>query len=339
MPIRIVALSLMKSCLLFWMLRVLPMWAALSVNLILAGLIARYLQKRVRSPLYPLMLFLLEAVAPVFSTFCFLFTTVSFPGIKRVLAGSAKSNYRMPFGEEHYRNFLRERQGQILHESSQHGQEKNLHETFQIEPYIDIIEGSDLDLKINAIGKLSSIKTRESITLLKLALQDEHYEVKYFASNSLSLMEKAIVSEIESYDDAIARYPNDYQKFSLRGLTYLNMYYLGLIDQTIGRVFLEKALNDFLFSLQLEPSQEYLYVKILEVYNHKKDFSRVLELSKTILEKDLAKEDRVKILFYQAEAHFHDGNFQELAKDCQEIRETGVSIPLMEEAVEFWRHA
>ncbi len=338
MPIRILLLTVIKSALFLWLLRILPLWGALCFNVVFAGVIARNLQKRVRSPLYPWMVFTLEAVAPVFSTLSFLFAGLLFPVVKKVVSENSRSNYRMPFGEEHYRNFLRDRQGQILHESSSQGQEKKLHDTFQIEPYLDIIEGSDLDLKINAIGKLSTIKTRESITLLKMALQDEHYEVKYFASNSLSLMEKSIVSEIESYDESIARYPGDYQKFTLRGLTYLNMFYLGLIDQTIGKVFLEKALNDFLYSLQLEPTQDYLYVKILEVYNHKKDFSRILELSGPILKKDLSPADRVKILFYQAEAHFHDGNFKALSKDCQEIRDSGVSIPLMEEAVGFWRN-
>ncbi len=244
--------------------------------------------------------------------------------------------HRLPFGEEHYSKFISNKQIQISNEFESSGLSKILEDEFKIEPFLDIIEGADLDLKINAIGKLAGFRTIQSITLLKLALNDENYEVRYFASNSLSLVEKALVGEIEVYNRNLSRSPGDFQNYSLRGLAYLSMYYLGIIDLEIGGVFLEKALYDFLYSLQLNDKQDHLYVKILEVYKHQKDFDRILDLTPSILARKISEEERVKILFYEAEAYFHQQNFDLLKKNCLEIKASNYKVHLMNATVDMW---
>lgn len=279
---------------------------------------------------------LLEAVAPVFSTLVALIAFHSKHLFLRFSAKDSKSSYRLPFGEEHYRQFMKYRENEVTHDSTLLRKNESLHEALQIEPYLDIIEGKDLDLKINAIGKLSVMRTRESIALLKLALNDEEYEVRYFATNSLTLLEKALIREIESHDQNIERYPADYQNYSLRGLAHLNMFYLGIIERSIAVVFLEKALNDFFYSLQLESSQHYLYVKILEVSTHQREFERVLSIAEDLASIAFLPPERVKIDFYIAEALYETGDFVKLEEVSKRLDVSAYKLPLMFDTLEYW---
>jgi hypothetical protein len=308
----------------------------LGTNLLLSAALGYYYVRKAKFPLNTIFYFTLEALAPVFSTVGLIIAVISMDLIQKNHTKKTGLGHRLPFGEEHYSKFISNKQIQISHDFESSGIGKSSEDEFRIEPFLDIIEGTDLDLKINAIGKLASFRTIQSITLLKLALNDEHYEVRYFASNSLSLVEKAIVGEIEVYNRSISRSTGDFQNYSLRGLSYLSMYYLGVIDVEIGGVFLEKALYDFLYSLQLNDKQDHLYVKILEVYKHLKDFDRILDLSSSILSREISEEDRVKILFYEAEAYFNQMNFDLLKKNCLAIKTSNHKIHLMNETVDMW---
>lgn len=321
---------------------ILSFWAEDRVNLILlfnllvSLLVGYYYYQKTLSPFYTTFLIVIETCCPVFSTVGFILYPLVHFAMRKFYEKTINHSFRLPFGEEHYRSFILQNRFQITSEYRASKSQEILHDSAQIEPFLDIIEGDDVELKINAIGKLSAVRTKESITLLKVALEDSHYEVRYFASNSLTLMEKSIISEIEAYNQNISRFSNDAQNYTLRGLAYLNMYYLGIIDKAIGRVFLDQALFNFLHSLQINPDQQYLYVKIPEVYIYQKEFAKVLEIIPSILEKKLPPEEEIKVLFYKAEAHFNLNQFHELKIDCRQIASSPVKVPLMQESVQLW---
>ncbi len=295
-----------------------------------------YYYRKSHSPFHTTFLVVVETCCPVFSTLGFLIYPVVHLIMKKFYEKTINHSFRLPFGEEHYRDHMHQNRFQITSEFTASKSQEILYDSAQIEPFLDIIEGDDIELKINAIGKLAAVRTKESISLLKVALEDPNYEVRYFASNSLTLMEKSIISEIEAYNQNISRFISDAQNYTLRGLAYLNMYYLGIIDKTIGRVFLEQALSNFHYSLQINPDQKYLYVKIPEVYIYQKEYEKVLEIIPSILERKLPPEEEIKVLFYKAEAHFNLNQFHELKIDCRQIAGSPVKVPLMQESVALW---
>jgi hypothetical protein len=278
----------------------------------------------------------IEVFAPVFATLALGMFYFLLPIVRKIGGDDDETSYRLPFGEEHYQKFITTRQEQVAFEAPQLDEEGQLHDSFQIEPFLDILEGHDLELKINAIGKLSAVRTRESITLLRHALNDGDYEVKYFANNSLALMEQSLVTEIEALSLKIERYPWDHTNLTKRGLGYLHMYYLGIIEKAIGTSFLARAMADFRASLVLEPGQEYLKVKVLEIHTHAGEFARVLELTDDIDSAFAGVEERVKAKFYRAEALFRTGQYEQLPRLSQEIRQSGVEVPLMTDVVDLW---
>jgi len=332
---KLLFLSSLKSAIFLLLWGRLGTPSAFAANTILCVLALKLIPKKDDNQQRPL-LFILELLAPVFSTLTLLFYLLSIQALRLFGKDEDDFDHRLPFGEEHYRRFLETRQEELIIESLNPDEETKLHDSFQIEPFLDIIEGSDIDLKINAIGKLSAIPAKSSIALLKLALNDSSYEVKYFASNSLSLLERQLIGKIEVLGQNIERFPENPINFTQRGLAYLNMYYLGIIDSGVAEIFLERALNDFLFSLQLEPGQNYLYVKILEIHTYRKEYDQVLELDDLLREMSLPDEEKVKVRFYMAEALYRTGQWEKLKECLRSLQDSEYRAPLMIEPIEFW---
>lgn len=328
--------SVLKSLGLWFLLKHLSFVGLFGLNFAVTLLGARFVfRRRDENQQRPLFI-LLELVVPFFSTLALLAYVLTGSLLRRLGKEDDDFDHRLPFGEEHYQRFLDSRKDELVVENFQDEGEQGLHDSFQIEPFLDIIEGTDIDLKINAIGKLSAVPAKSSIALLKLALGDPAYEVKYFASNSLSLLERQLIGKIEVLGQAINRFPENHGNFTQRGLAYLNMYYLGIIDPGVAEVFLERALNDFLYSLQIDSRQNYLYVKILEIYTYRGEQEQILELEPLLTETDFPEEDLVKIRFYVAEAHYRMGQYEKLTECVEAIKTSPHLASLMVEPIAYW---
>lgn len=328
--------SALKSLVLWLILPVLSFSALYFANILLTFAGARFFFKKKDENQQRPLFFLLELALPFFSTLALLGYVFVWAILQRFGKKDDDFDHRLPFGEEHYQRFLDTRNDELTVAHFQDEGETGLHDSFQIEPFLDIIEGTDIDLKINAIGKLSAVPAKSSIALLKLALSDPSYEVKYFASNSLSLLERQLIGKIEVLTQNIARFPENNINFTQRGLAYLNMYYLGIIDTGVAEIFLERALNDFLYSLQIDSSQDYLYVKILEIYTYRGEEAQILDLEPLLQEMNFPEEDLVKIRFYVAEAFYSTGQYENLTACAEALRGSSHLASLMEEPVEYW---
>lgn len=328
--------SLLKSFLLLILIKKLSFVALFGLNFALTLIAVRFLFKRRDENQQRPLFFLLELITPFFSTLALFAYILSGFFLRRIGKEDDDFDHRLPFGEEHYQRFLDSRNDELVVENFKDEGEVGLHDSFQIEPFLDIIEGNDIDLKINAIGKLSAVPAKSSIALLKLALGDPSYEVKYFASNSLSLLERQLIGKIEVLGQSINRFPENHGNYTQRGLAYLNMYYLGIIDSGVAEVFLERALNDFLYSLQIDSGQNYLYVKILEIYTYRGEQEQILELEPLLAETDFPEEDLVKIRFYVAEAHYRMGQYEKLSECIDSIKSSKHLASLMVEPISYW---
>jgi hypothetical protein len=328
--------SLLKSVILLVLMKRLSFTEIFAANTLLTFLGTwAFFRKTDENQQRPLSV-ILELLAPIFSTVALFAYGIFAIILKKYEVEEDDFDHRLPFGEEHYKDFLDSRQDELIIENFEDHGERKLHESFQIEPFLDIIEGTDIDLKINAIGKLSAVPAKPSIALLKLALNDPSYEVKYFASNSLSLLERQLVGKIEILSQNIERFPENHGNYTQRGLSYLNMYYLGIIDPGVADIFLERALNDFLYSLQIDSTQNYLYVKVLEVYTYRRDHGQILELEPLLSEMNFPEEDLVKIRFYVAEALYRTGQYEKLISCVRPLRDSSYLADLMTEPVNYW---
>lgn len=112
-----------------------------------------------------------------------------------------------------------------------------------VAPLRDILAGDDVALKRGAILSLSRLPRREAVILLKTALADENREIRYYAGNALSEMEREFNDRIFRLVREIERAPTRTEHhIRLAGLI-LDYADIGLLDQGMVRYFADIGLK------------------------------------------------------------------------------------------------
>ncbi|PIP95450.1 MAG: hypothetical protein COW00_15640 [Bdellovibrio sp. CG12_big_fil_rev_8_21_14_0_65_39_13] len=305
------------------------------LNPISAFLFAFAIKKRGGNPLEYLSFFLIDTLIPVFGFFSMLLYYLSGPIYKKIYRNHRIDVFDLPMGEEVFIEHVQDKK--LLRQDVKEGRIENIvKNNVEIEPYVDILSGKDLKLKINVIEKLTRMGTPASVQILKKALIDQTYEVRYFANNALEKIEKRMLAAIDTATETISKHSDDYRNYNFRGTLYLDFYTLGILDKETGRSFLEKSMYDFLFSLQLNSNQSYLFVKITHIHLLVRNFEQVISVATQALNSKLNSDDRGKVHFYRAEAMFHLGQFLNVVDECKLVGNEEVQYKLIKDSSDFW---
>lgn len=285
---------------------------------------------------FPLLsIFLLDVSLPVVGlaslTIGHLFFIIMKPWYKTYF----KDEQDLPFGEKLFSEYT-ENQNSMLSNSFEGFSKKELYRRLKLTPYIDCLNSNDKELKIAIIEKLNKLRSRDAVKLLEKAKFDNFYEVKYFANNALEEIEKIILEEIEVLSDEVEKSPTDVSNYNRRALLYLDIYDLGILDKETARFFLERSLYDYIFSLQLNPSQSYLYVKIVQIYLIFQNYENVISITNKALETSLDEDDKTKILFYRAEAYFYLKEYDKVVKDCNVVKQNKMGFSKIDDVANWW---
>jgi predicted DNA-binding protein len=272
---------------------------------------------------------------PVFGTCALILFFFLSPVYRRLYKNKVFDVYDIPFGEELYDQYSEDKRI-VLKRDKFEVRENRIHSALQIQPYLEIIEGERLELKINAIDKLSQQSTRESVSILKKALEQPEYEVRYFANNALEKIENRQLSKIEMVSENIKKNQSDKNLYNQRVWLYLETYFLGILDDYMKKYFLESALYDLFFSLQLDENQSILYPKMIQIQLFLKNYSEVLKLVDQSLSLSLSQEDKAKMQFYRAEANFFLGNLEDVSEDCRVAKERLSHFEWIRESAGWW---
>ncbi len=230
----------------------------------------------------------------------------------------------------------------MLYQSAKLNHERDLdyHELLlssaQLQAYVDIIQGDETDTKVNACIMLSKFQTVNSIKLLRLALQDDEYEVRYMANNALGKLEQELLSRIDILSENIEKYPNQLQNYLKRAHSYTSIVWLNLLDKSLSNLFLEKALSDFRHLLVKQPENFSLYTSIANCYLKLGLQEEMLLLASQAKKLNLEDEDIAKISFYEAEAFYELGQYDKVVQLCNMIKRTKTPIGLIKERSEYW---
>lgn len=216
-------------------------------------------------------------------------------------------------------------------------EENQLFDSFQLQPYLDIIYSNDIDKKISVCIKLANFHTQESIYILKNALQDINYEVRYMANNSLNKIEQSFMSEIDILSENILKFPQDPELYKLRGNNYLKLHNIGLLDNFLAHSFLEKALDDFRYVIQNKPDEYTIYLKIAYIYLKLKLYNELDLLVEKSSALPLDSEDRSKLQFYRLESLFNQKKFPQLIEASKNIDLSSVSHTKIKDPTLYWR--
>ncbi len=134
-----------------------------------------------------------------------------------------------------------------------------------VSPLKDILAGDDVPLKRGAILSLSRLPRSDAVQLLKRALSDESREIRYYASNALSEMEKEFNDRIFRLVREVDRSPTTAERHVELARIVLDYTDAGLLDPGMVRYFHEIGLRalDKASMLQDRPVQVDLYAGML----------------------------------------------------------------------------
>ena len=212
--------------------------------------------------------------------------------------------------------------------------EEEMHESLQVRAYIDILETDDIPLKLSVIEKLSSQVGSRSVFLLTMALDDDDYEIRYFANNALNKIEESLMRKIEDEDKNLKNSSNDYKNYNSRGNSYLHLYSSGLLNTESKKHFLELAHNDYLVSLQLMPAQHDIILKIVQIHLLTENYEGVLDIidSANVNEKQAV----ARLQFYRMEANFYLKRFNQVQEDANKIKQSGSENKIISDLSKWW---
>ena len=190
----------------------------------------------------------------------------------------------------------------------------------EIEPYIDILKRGDVELKKGVIQKLSEIVSPASVKLLKIALSDDHPETRLMASKALSSLEEDIHDDILTLSSKIEHENKNIETRNQLGSIYFRYATLGLLDSSTQKFYFEKAMHEFLVSLQLNMRQEEILMQVgkilLMTQNHKKAqeiFKRILDLNP----------ESVQAHLDLCDAYLGNRDFESIQQECRKIKNIG----------------
>lgn len=206
-----------------------------------------------------------------------------------------------------------------------------------IMPYIDILNSNNKALKIDVCLKLSSQTDKHSILLLKNALQDDEYDVRYMSNASLGKIEKKFVSEIDDLTKLITKNPSILDNYIRRADAYLNFHQMKITDRTISEFFLLKALEDLRFVLMNEVASPFIYIKVAYIYNELGEYEHLLNLVIKSTQLDFEQNEINKLLFFAAEAYYNLGNFEMVNKFSNLIDLNIVKYAKIKDSTLYWR--
>lgn len=131
--------------------------------------------------------------------------------------------------------------------------EKEILEEVELIPLKEIMEGDNVELKRGAILILSRIGRRQAIEILRKALTDEDREIRYYASHSLSEIEREYSEKIFNLKKEMEREGKTYEK-TINYVTLCKEYVdSGILDPTMEEFFLDSALIENEEAIKLNP--------------------------------------------------------------------------------------
>lgn len=304
--------------------------------------------RNTRTPLLvPTTIIFLSLFIPFFAPIVLLATILSYRLLKLILGNQLQAH---DFTEMEIENAVSNVQFEkSLLTSGPQPNEQNLFQTTKnVEPYLDTLNMGTSNLKKGVIRKLAQQSNKHSIYLLKKALDDPAYEIKFLASNAIRKIEDALNNQINDLNFELEENPmNPYIHINL-GDCYYQFFELAILDEKNNLQMLERALFSYLTAMQFEPNNPLLLEKICLLYELTGNYQAAadtaiqgIELIDSQLEtatlKSLFVTKKSSLLLIRSKAVFKQKNIEEVANNLEKLVDSFTKQNDLQEAVLYWQ--
>jgi len=160
---------------------------------------------------------------------------------------------------------LQEKQTKGVFANSWTGMLRRVRQDIGFEPIVDILRGTDIELKSMAIQKLAQKATPEAIHLLQAATQDESPEVRLYAASAMLKLETELNEKIRLATKRVSQEGTS-KAYAALGDLYLRYAESGLVEASLAHHYLKRASEAYKESIDQEtgdPDVVVAYVRCL----------------------------------------------------------------------------
>ncbi len=157
--------------------------------------------------------------------------------------------------------------------------------SLSLEPVLDSVHDPDPDTRKQAIQTLAQRRDPLSIQLLHYLLLDQEEEVRLAAATTLEVMEKEMHTRIHQFRQELKADPNDREKQFRLAQTYIDYASVLLMNRSLQRFFLGKALAYLDELIEAKPGETRFLLARGQTYQlldepgkAKEDFRRCISL-------------------------------------------------------------
>ncbi|MFH1416557.1 MAG: tetratricopeptide repeat protein [Elusimicrobiota bacterium] len=173
-----------------------------------------------------------------------------------------KEGYRATALKE-YDEYLSEKNRAVLSVRKEKDIVSRIRRETDFDSFVDILGGSDRDMKARVISKLSGTLQPFNVELLRKAQNDESHEIRLYASSALLKLEESAEKRIETafLNAAMTGSIDSYNEL---GLAYMDYIDSGLLSEGLKKDCYDTAAAAFRNSLDLDSGQKRVLLKYIQ---------------------------------------------------------------------------
>lgn len=190
-------------------------------------------------------------------------------------------------------------------------------------PLVDILEGSDIDLKRGAIEQIIQMPPKDAVELLNKYSSDTSSEVRYYVTSALTRIKKNLEESVEAAKNGYQKNTNDgVSRFTL-ARSYLQYARSGLLDQSGIQYLTDQAVAHLKFVISNDNQNLDAYQMLYDELFIQQQWQEIDVLLKSMFELSIL--NREKFLKMKAECHFRLRDFNKLTEDLRELKSLQVN--------------
>jgi hypothetical protein len=210
---------------------------------------------------------------------------------------------------------------------------EGIRSTFSVQPLLQILSGTQVPLKLEAVRTLERLSTRQAVQLLKKALGDPHPDVQFHASAALARLDDRFTASMHRAEQEIQTSPHRWEGYVTLGNVLLEYAYLALPEPHIRQHFLLRAAEAYEVALQHQSGGPQLVVNLARTYLELRDFPRALRTLDPLIDQHPGDSGA---RFWRAEAYFELRNYPELLNECRMLLRTPSAHPSIRALARWW---
>lgn len=186
-------------------------------------------------------------------------------------------------------------------------------------PLVDIMTGTDNDLKRGAISKLAQLKTPEAIQILLADRSDSIMEIRFYVNAALSRIKKEFDEELNA-----ARQQMKFDIYKVSARVFLAKKYLeyvksGLLDPDTAHSFEAEAIYNLTYAVESGFVLENAHILLIQCYLNRHELTKAL----ACLEAAQGVIDQSHLLRMQIEIYYQMGRYTQVLQLLVQLKSLG----------------